>query len=257
MLEVSARFHKSSTNHQLVIYLQCSDATRVCRYCAWQRFGRQVRKGERRIQILAPCRKRVSPVESEHEEDVERVEIPAGFRVVHLFDVSQTDGAELEAAPRPAQVRSRSNSSSRWSGSSPTRASCCGSRQSHGRRATVTRLRAAPGGDGRGPFRAQTAKTLIHELAHLLLHRDGDLCDRAVAEVEAGSVAFVVPSALGLDTSDYRVPLRRPLGGGLQSSWPRPLNQRMAIHIYFPAPYDGRHSAPIRSHCPLRPRIYS
>jgi hypothetical protein len=67
----------------------------------------------------------VSPVEAEHAEDeVERVEIPTGFGVVHLFDVSQTDGAELdEVAPRrltgevPQQLKDALESSG-----SPTRA---------------------------------------------------------------------------------------------------------------------------------------
>ena len=49
----------------------------------------------------------------------------------------------------------------------------------------------------------QAIKTLIHELAHVLLHAEADLSQRSVPEVEAESVAFVVASALGLDTSDY------------------------------------------------------
>ena len=55
MLEVAARFHNYSINNQLLIYLQCPDATRVAGYRAWQRLGRQVQKGRAGIQILAPC----------------------------------------------------------------------------------------------------------------------------------------------------------------------------------------------------------
>jgi len=55
---------------------------------------------------------------------------------------------------------------------------------------------------------------LIHELAHVLLHQDTDLCDREIAEVEAESVAFVVSSALGSDTSDYSFPYVARWGGG-------------------------------------------
>jgi hypothetical protein len=61
---------------------------------------------------------------------------------------------------------------------------------------------------------AQEMKTLIHELAHVVLHRNTDLYDRALAEVEAESVAFVVASALGLDTSDYSFPYVARWGGG-------------------------------------------
>ena len=100
MLEVAARFHTYSINNQLLIYLQCPQATRVCGYRAWQRVGRQVRKGERGIQILAPCR-RVKALESEVSDEPERVQVLTGFRVVRVFDISQTDGDELpEVAPR-------------------------------------------------------------------------------------------------------------------------------------------------------------
>jgi hypothetical protein len=45
MLEISARFYTYSANDQLLTYLQCPEATRVAGYRAWQRLGRQVRKG--------------------------------------------------------------------------------------------------------------------------------------------------------------------------------------------------------------------
>jgi hypothetical protein len=217
MLEVSARFHNYSTNNQLLIFLQCPNATRVCGYRAWQRLGRQVRKGECGIQILAPCRKRVSPVEAEREQDeVGRVEVLTGFRVVHVFDVSQTDGAELdEIAPR----RLTGEVSERLIDALEHRVADEGfmlrreaiARSSRNGYADFERRLVVIREDLSG---AQEMKTLIHELAHLLLHRDTDLCDRAVAEVEAESVAFVVASALGLDTSDYSFPYVARWGGG-------------------------------------------
>jgi N-terminal domain of anti-restriction factor ArdC/IrrE N-terminal-like domain len=216
MLEVSARFHNYSTNNQLLIFLQYPDATRVCGYRAWQRLGRQVRKGERGIQILAPCRKRVGPVEDEREQDeVERVEILTGFRVVHVFDVGQTDGAELaEVAPRrltgevPQQLIDALERRVADEGFMLRREAIARSSRNgyadFGRHLVVIRA------DLSG---AQEMKTLIHELAHLLLHRDSDLCDRALAEVEAESVAFVVSCALRLDTSDYSFPYVARWGG--------------------------------------------
>jgi antirestriction protein ArdC len=217
MLEVSARFHNYSINNQLLIFLQCPDATRVCGYRAWQRLGRQVRKGERGIRILAPCRKRVNPVESEREQDeAERVEILTGFRVVHVFDVSQTDGAELaEIAPRrltgevPQQLIDALERRVADEGFVLRREAIA--RSSRNGYADFERHLVVIREDLSG---AQAAKTLIHELAHLLLHRDSDLCDRAVVEVEAESVAFVVCSALGLDTSDYSFPYVARWGGG-------------------------------------------
>jgi hypothetical protein len=60
----------------------------------------------------------------------------------------------------------------------------------------------------------QSTKTMIHELAHVLLHQESALSARAVAEVEAESVAFVVSRALGLDTSDYSFAYVARWGGG-------------------------------------------
>ena len=57
---------------------------------------------------------------------------------------------------------------------------------------------------------AQQVKTLAHELAHALLHEG--TADRALAELEAESTAFVVCRTLGLDTADYTLRLRRLLG---------------------------------------------
>jgi hypothetical protein len=217
MLEVSARLHNYSTNNQLLIYLQCPEATRVCGYRAWQRLGRQVKKGERGIRILAPCRKRVSPTEAVGKQnEVERIEILTGFRVVHVFAISQTEGDELaDVAPR----RLTGEVSQQLIDALEQRVVEEGFTL---RREAIAR--SARNGYADFELRlvvvrddlsgAQTAKTLIHELAHLLLHGDTDLSERAVAEVEAESVAFVVSSGLGLDTSDYSFPYVARWSGG-------------------------------------------
>ena len=215
MLGVAARFHTYSTNNQLLIYLQCPHATRVCGYRAWQRLGRQVRRGERGIQILAPCR-RIKAIETEEPGESERVQVLTGFRVVHVFDISQTEGEELpEVAPR------------RLSGDVPPNLVVALEKRiaAEGfmlRREPITR----PSCNGYADFverevvlkeglsGAQTIKTLIHELAHVLLHQESAMSVRAVAEVEAESVAFVVCSALNLDTSNYSFAYVARWGGG-------------------------------------------
>ena len=53
---------------------------------------------------------------------------------------------------------------------------------------------------------AQAVKTLIHELAHALLHSEGPVASREIAEVEVESVAFIVCEALGLDSGEYSFP---------------------------------------------------
>ena len=216
MLEVSARFHRYSFNNQLLIYLQCPEATRVAGYRAWQRLGRQVRKGEHGLQILAPRRKRVSVEVEDEQGDVERVEVLTGFRVVHVFDVSQTDGDEL-ADVRPRRLAGEVDEqlidalARRVADEGFTlrrEAMACSARNGYAdfaRRLVVLR---------EGLSGAQSAKTLIHELAHVLLHRETDLSQREVAEVEAESVAFVVSSVLGLNTSDYSFPYVARWSGG-------------------------------------------
>ncbi|MDK1039656.1 MAG: ArdC family protein, partial [Actinomycetota bacterium] len=67
---------------------------RVAGYRAWQELGRHVRKGERGLQILAPVIRKVTPDNEEEEE--KRV---VGFRVVHVFDIAQTDGEPLPEVP--------------------------------------------------------------------------------------------------------------------------------------------------------------
>lgn len=127
-----------SVNNQLLIYLQCPHATQVAGYRAWRRLGHQIRKGERGIAILAPCRK-VTSVETEDAEEAERVQVLTGFRVVFVFNVSHTDGDELrEVRPRHLTGNVPCAWLTRLSSGSPPRASrFCGKR--HGRRATATR----------------------------------------------------------------------------------------------------------------------
>ncbi|CAN5767983.1 hypothetical protein BH20ACT23_BH20ACT23_28680 [soil metagenome] len=78
MLRVAARFHHYSFNNQLLIYAQRPDATRVAGYRAWQRLGRQVRRRESGIAILAPCVYRTKVKDDEGEGELNSL---AGFRV--------------------------------------------------------------------------------------------------------------------------------------------------------------------------------
>jgi hypothetical protein len=95
-LTVASRFHRYSTNNVLLILSQRPDATRVAGYRTWERLGRQVRRGERGIAILAPCVRRARPVDDqEAAERPELVRILRGFRVAHVWDISQTDGEPL------------------------------------------------------------------------------------------------------------------------------------------------------------------
>ena len=93
-LAVAARFHDYSFANTRLIWSQALSRgfqpTRVAGYRTWQTLGRQVRHGEAGLQILAPLTRKVEVEDGEEEE--RRV---VGFRVVHVFDQSQTDGEPL------------------------------------------------------------------------------------------------------------------------------------------------------------------
>ena len=115
MLDTAAKFHTYSLGNVLLIALQAPQATRVAGFRTWKSLGRQVRKGERGIGILAPCTYRpkaatsaaVDSASGPAKDERGGEAAPAaggkqlrGFRVVHVFDVAQTDGDPLpDVAP--------------------------------------------------------------------------------------------------------------------------------------------------------------
>ncbi|NBJ94900.1 YodL domain-containing protein [Parablautia muri] len=225
-LNTMSKFHNYSANNIQLIEMQCPDATYVAGYKAWQRnFERHVNKGERGIRILAPApykikeeQEKIDPVTNEPVLDrdgmpvMEEVEIkiPA-FRVVTVFDYSQTDGKELpglgvnelhgnveryqdfmEALERVSPVPIRYE-------------------EMEGDRKGYFIDLSRPIAIKEGMSEAQTAKTGVHEVAHAKLHtreaeQDTEKAvykDRETKEVEAESVAYTVCQHFGIDTSDY------------------------------------------------------
>ena len=89
-LKVASKFHRYSFNNHLMIFLQRPDATVVAGFNRWKSLGRFVKKGEKGIVIFAPCRyKRKIATDDGEEKTQEQIR---GFRVVHVFDISQTEG---------------------------------------------------------------------------------------------------------------------------------------------------------------------
>ena len=127
-LRTMSKFYNYSFNNTLLIAMQKPEATYVAGYTSWQRnFDRQVMKGEKGIKILAPApyktqeeREKVDPVTqkpvigADGKAVTETVEVlrPA-FKVVSVFDVSQTDGKESLLASfskrrRPSSINFKS-----------------------------------------------------------------------------------------------------------------------------------------------------
>lgn len=226
-LRTMAKFHNYSFNNTLLIAMQRPDATLVAGFNAWKnKFNRYVKKGEKGIQIIAPApikeveeREKIDKdtglavLNENGEPEMERVEyvIPR-FRLTTVFDISQTDGEpipSLEVNELTASVNDYALLTAAIEQVSP-----------------VPMRFDEIKGDAKGYYsdadkeiciqvgmgESQTIKTMIHEVAHAMLHNSdfmkqrGEEKDRLTKETEAESIAFTVCSALGIDTSDYSFP---------------------------------------------------
>lgn len=225
-LRTMSKFYNYSFNNTLLIAMQKPEATYVAGYTSWQRnFDRQVLKGEKGIKILAPApykaqeeREKIDPltqkpvIGTDGKAVTETVEVlrPA-FKVVSVFDVSQTDGKELPdiiVDELKGTVENYEAFFDALKQVSPVPIS----------------FEDIPGGakgffspvESRiviqeGMSEIQTVKTAIHEIAHAKLHAvkpdektaPEDRKDRHTKEVEAESVAYTVCQRYGIETSDY------------------------------------------------------
>ena len=225
-LRTMSKLYNYSFNNTLLIAMQKPEATYVAGYTSWQRnFDRQVLKGEKGIKILAPApykaqeeREKIDPltqkpvIGTDGKAVTETVEVlrPA-FKVVSVFDVSQTDGKELPdiiVDELKGTVENYEAFFDALKQVSPVPIS----------------FEDIPGGakgffspvESRiaiqeGMSEIQTVKTAIHEIAHAKLHAvkpdektaPEDRKDRHTKEVEAESVAYTVCQRYGIETSDY------------------------------------------------------
>ena len=217
-LRTMAKFPHYSFNNTLLIYLQRLAASHVAGYQTWKsKFGRQVKKGEKGIQILAPVTYKTKKKKTEEDGKTKDQEEPdpfymlRGFRVVHVFDVSQTEGRELPSIVESlhGEVEQFPSFFSAVCKSSQVPVSCepmedtVDGYYSHTEKRICIR---------EGMSESQTAAALIHELSHAMLHNQEMLeeeqaltCirkDRRTKEVEAESVAFVVNSYFGNRTDE-------------------------------------------------------
>ncbi len=225
-LNTMSKFHHYSFGNVLLIAMQFPGASQVAGFHTWKKkFGRTVKKGEKGIQILAPCtftqrteQDKIDPTTQRPglDDNGQPLKETAAvqcrqFRIEYVFDVSQTEGRELptlnhelsgdvtqynaihaalkELSPVPIVFEPL-----------PGTAKGC---YSHMEQRIVIRP---------GMSQTQTLKTMIHEIAHAKLHslpvkksivRDAPQKDRSTREVEAESVAYVVCQHFGIDTSDY------------------------------------------------------
>ena len=201
-LNAMSRFHNYSFGNILEIARQRPDATRVGGFWKWKELGRSVKKGEKGIRILAPIVgvRRKKDDESKASADPAAINKPVlvGFRSAYVFDVSQTEGAELP------ELRGITGDV----GENRDRLIAFIERQ--GIELVFTeRIAPALGMSygGRiailpGQSKAEEFSTLVHELAHEMLHKAErrTATTKTVRETEAEAIAFVIGKAVGLET---------------------------------------------------------
>ena len=185
------RFHRYSFGNQLLIHLQKADAKRVAGFHTWKKLGRQVKKGEKAIRILAPIVWRTK--DKDNEEKI------VSFRSACVFDVSQTDGkplaefAKVNGDPGEQTERLRSLITSKGIQLEYSNAIGSASGMSIGGKIVLR--------EDLGP--AEEFSVLVHEASHEIMHRRGESPEsKTVRETEAEAVAFVVCQAIGLDATD-------------------------------------------------------
>ncbi len=195
VLKLMARFHKYSFKNCLLIAQQFPDATQVMGFHGWKAVGRSVKKGEKGIGITAPLavRKKDAPTD---EKEVR------GFRVVHVFDISQTEGDDLPEFTQP------SGEAERWIDPLERLIKSKGIELKYGLldggAYGVSSLKKITILSGLKP--PMHLEVFVHELAHEILHPDRETRKRlnhAVKETEAEAVAHVVCQALGLNGVDH------------------------------------------------------
>lgn len=219
-LKTMSKFTSYSLNNTMLIAMQKPDATTVAGYTTWKQMNRQVVKGSKAIKILAPCIYKKKPdsdisdmpdknIQNKDDKDsAEPEKILVGFKIVNVFDYSQTEGEPLpeithklednvdeyadfmealkQFSPVPIEFKAIDGSA-------------------NGYYHLVDKNIVIDD----GMSQMMNIKTSIHEISHALLHdqdtgseKDNSL-NRETKEVQAESVAFTVCNYYNLNTSDY------------------------------------------------------
>lgn len=226
-LQTMSRFHRYSVNNQILIHMQKPNATHVASFSRWRdQFGRNVKRGEKGIKIIAPTPYKKKIEETKLDPDTKlpmlddngdvikvekEVQIPM-FRVVYTFDVSQTEGK-----PLPQLVNDLTGDVENYDAFVEAI-----------RRCSSIPIEFKPlekGMDGYFSFdeqkivirddmsEVQTVSALLHEMAHSKLHNtktseepreisEQPQIDRSTEEVQAESISFAVCAYYGIKTDE-------------------------------------------------------
>ena len=226
-LQVMSKFHNYSFNNTLLIAMQKPDASLIAGFNAWKNnFGRNVMRGEKGIRILAPSPykirqevekkdpqtgKTVTDSNGKPVTETKEIQIPA-YKVVAVFDVSQTEGRELPTIGANELTGDVEQYEDFFAALEKTSPVPIGFEKIEGTAHGYYHLEEKRIAIDEGMSELQNLKTAIHEIAHAKLHdidlnapqqEQGERPDRRTREVQAESIAYTVCQHYGLDTSDY------------------------------------------------------
>ena len=223
-LTTMSKFHSYSFNNTLLIAMQGGQL--VAGYNKWRDdFHRNVKKGEKAIKILAPApfkaKKEVQKLDAQGRPvmgkdgkpvtEVQEIQVPA-FKIVSVFDVSQTEGEPLPSIGVEELTGSVERYGEFFKALEQTSPVLIGFEDIPGGSHGYYHLTEKRIAIQEGMSELQTLKTAIHEIAHSKLHaidpeapaiEQADRPDSRTREVQAESVAYAVCQHYGLDTSDY------------------------------------------------------
>ncbi|WP_270620531.1 antirestriction protein ArdA [[Clostridium] innocuum] len=221
-LKVMSKFHNYSFRNTVLIAMQKPDASLVAGFSAWKNnFERNVMKGQKGIKIIAPSPYKIKqemqkidphtqkPVIGKDGKPVteeKEVTIPA-YKVVSVFDVSQTEGKELPDIAVDELTGDVEQYQDFFAALEKTSPFAMGFEALSGSIKGRCNYEEKCILINEGMDELQNIKTAIHEIAHATLHdidKDApERPDRRTREVQAESVAYAVCQHYGLDTSDY------------------------------------------------------
>ncbi|MBR2949044.1 MAG: hypothetical protein IKC46_04195 [Lachnospiraceae bacterium] len=225
-LNTMSRFPSYSLNNNLLIAFQKPDATLVASYTTWQKeFGRQVKKGEKAIRILAPApykqlveTDRIDPVTQKavigpdgNPEKVTQEVSRMFFKVVSCFDVSQTEGKELPSIGVDELTGEVREYEDFWNALTAICPVPVAFEVIYGNAKGYYHQLEQRIAIREGMSQIQNIKTLIHEMVHERLHAiDPEQkmtaiqnTTRSTKEVEAESAAYTICQHYGIETSEY------------------------------------------------------
>lgn len=222
-LAAMSKFHHYSYGNAMLILMQCPHATHVAGYNTWRKeFGRNVKRSETGIRILAPCPGRKYVLQEARDKNTgEILRNPDGtskmesrlitftrFKIATVFDVSQTEGRALPTIAVTRLTGDVENFSFLYDklvtlSPVPVEVDFVPGEANGYFSSVENRIVLRP-----GLSQIQTIKTLVHEIAHVKLHAPEKVLpeegkERYEKEVEAESVAYVVCQHFGVDTSEY------------------------------------------------------